>query len=370
MRALVPLTIANFRSFLRDRGGMFWSLAFPVVFVLLFGFIFSAMGRDVTYPVGWVDEDQSSASAELRAVLGRVGPLHLSDMERAPALDAMQSGNERAVVVVPQGFGAQLQAAQSGGAALSGSPATLTLFTDPSQQSASATIEQIVTQVVGAMNQRMTSSPTIVAVKAEPIQGQSLSILDYFVPSVLAMALMQLGLFGAIPLVEQREKLILKRLGATPLRRWTLVASNVLVRLVLGLVQAVLILGIGTFAFGVHIVGNWLAVAFLVILGALMFVSLGYVVAAFARTEEAASAITSVLQFPLMFLSGIFFQFDLLPGFLKAVGALIPLTYLGDAMRQVMVQGTAFVPLPVDIAVLAAWLVGCFAVSARFFRWE
>ena len=184
------------------------------------------------------------------------------------------------------------------------------------------------------------------------------------------MALMQLGLFGAIPLVQQREKLILKRLSATPLRRWSLVGSNVVMRLLVALGQTLLIVGVGAVVFGVTILGNPLFVAFLVVLGALMFISLGYVVASFAPTEETANMVTSILQFPLMFLSGIFFPLDQFPGWLRTIAAALPLTYLGDALRQVMVGGTPFVPVAVSVVVLAAWLVVCFGISARFFKWQ
>jgi ABC-2 type transport system permease protein len=70
-----------------------------------------------------------------------------------------------------------------------------------------------------------------------------------------------------------------------------------------------------------------------------------------------------------MFLSGIFFPLESLPGFLKVVAAALPLTYLGDALRQVMVGGTPFVPVALSVGVLAVWLVACFGLSARFFRW-
>jgi ABC-2 type transport system permease protein len=183
------------------------------------------------------------------------------------------------------------------------------------------------------------------------------------------MALMQLGLFGAVPLVQQREKLILKRLNATPLRRWQLIGSNVITRLLIGLVQTLLIVGVGARLFDVTILGSPVVVAFLVVLGALMFISLGYVVASFVPTEESANMVTSILQFPLMFLSGIFFPLESLPGFLKVVAAALPLTYLGDALRQVMVGGTPFVPVALSVGVLAVWLVACFGLSARFFRW-
>ena len=159
------------------------------------------------------------------------------------------------------------------------------------------------------------------------------------------MALMQLGIFAAIPLVQQREKLILKRLGATPLPRWTLVGSNIIMRLLIAGAQTVLILGIGAAVFGVQIVGSWPMIAGFVVLGALAFTSIGYVIASFARTEEAANGMTSVVQFPLMFLSGIFFPIEFMPEWLRAVATFMPLTYLGDALRQTMVGGAPFAPL-------------------------
>ena len=138
----------------------------------------------------------------------------------------------------------------------------------------------------------------------------------------------------------------------------------------IAIVQAVLIVGIGVAAFGVQVLGALWLMAAIVILGALSFISIGYVVAAFVRTEEAANGIVQVIQFPMMFLSGVFFPIEIMPSVLRPVSAILPLTYLGDALRQVMVSGSAFAPLPVDLAILGGWFVVCLGISARFFRWE
>ena len=202
------------------------------------------------------------------------------------------------------------------------------------------------------------------------LQSTNISTVAYLVPSILAMALMQLGVFAAIPLVQQREKGILKRLGATPLARWKLVGSNVLMRLMVAIVDAVVILGIGLVFFNVQIVGNLLAAAGLVLLGAGAFLAIGFALASFLKTEEQATGVVQVVQMPMMFLSGIFFSFDFLPGFLQTVARFMPLTYLGDALRQVMVNGTQVAPLGVDVAILTGWLVVCLGIAARSFRWE
>jgi ABC-2 type transport system permease protein len=135
-------------------------------------------------------------------------------------------------------------------------------------------------------------------------------------------------------------------------------------------VQTALIDAIGVGLLGVQLTGSWLEIIGIVFLGAVTFVSIGYVIASFARTEEAANGMTSIVQFPLMFLSGIFFPLEILPSWLRSVATVMPLTYLGDALRQVMVGGTPFVPLGVDVAVLAGWLVVCLGISTRFFRWQ
>jgi ABC-2 type transport system permease protein len=222
--------------------------------------------------------------------------------------------------------------------------------------------------VLGVVN--LGGRPPLVIPQAETLQTENLNFISYFVPSMLGLSVMQVGIFAAIPLVADREKLILKRLAATPLRRWQLVGSNVLMRLLIALGQAVIIIGVGVFAFGVEIVGSLLLAGLFIALGAMAFLALGYVIASFAKTEEAANGMTSVVQFPMMFLSGTFFPLDQMPAFLQGIASVIPLTYLSDALRQVMVGGAAFAPLYVCALVLAGWLVVCFAIASRTFRWQ
>ncbi|CAN5651050.1 ABC transporter permease [soil metagenome] len=364
LRGLGPMTIANIKSFTRNREAMFWSIAFPVIFVVLFGAIFS--GGTTRFSVAWVDQDGTPASAQLRAGFGQVTLLELTDATHEQALDDMRAGEVDSVIVVPAGVGEAMRPGGGGQA----QPINLLLYTDPSRSTATQTLNQIVEQVVGAVNQRLSGVPPALAVETRALQTQNISTAAYFVPSILAMALMQLGLFASIPLVAQREKLILKRLSATPLSRLTLVTSNVLMRLVVAAVQTVLIVGVGAVLFGVTIVGNLLVVGGLIVLGALVFLSIGYLIATWAKTEESATGMTSVVQFPLMFLSGIFFPIAFMPEWLQPVAAFLPLTYLGDALRQTMVGGAAYIALPIGVAILFGWLVVSTAITARFFRWQ
>ena len=363
MRALSALTIANVRGFVRDRAALFWTLAFPLIFIFLFGFIFQGSGG-AGLDVAWADEDGSPASAQLRTAFAATEGVDVTDHDRAAAIALMEDGEADTVIVVPAGYGAGLAAAGSG----TGAPAQIEVYTDPSRQQLQGSVYQVVGSVLGIVN--LGGRPPMVVPIAQTVQTENLNFISYFVPSILALSVMQVGIFAAVPLVADREKGILKRLSATPLRRWQLVGSNTLMRLLIALVQTVIIVGVGVAFFGVEVSGSLLLTAFFVALGAVSFLALGYVLASFTKTEEAANGITQVVQFPMMFLSGVFFPIEAMPQFLQSIARLIPLTYLADALRQVMVGGTPFAPLWVCAAVLLGWLVVCFAIASRKFQWQ
>jgi ABC-2 type transport system permease protein len=363
MGALTALTIANIKSYVRDRAALFWTLAFPLIFIFMFGFIFQSGGGS-GLSIGWVDQDSSSSASALRSAFETQDGIELTITDESDALARMQDGQIDAVVVVPAGYGEAVNAAGAG----TGAPSRVVVYTDPSRSNLVATVYQAVGSVLGIVN--LGGRAPLVIPQPETLQTENLNFISYFVPSMLGLSVMQVGIFAAIPLVADREKLILKRLAATPLRRWQLVGSNVVMRLIIAMIQAVIIVGVGVAVFGVEITGPFpLAVVF-VALGAVAFLALGYVVASFASTEDSANGMTSVIQFPMMFLSGTFFPINDMPDALQAVARVIPLTYLSDALRQVMVGGAAFAPLWVCFAVLLGWLVVCFGIAARKFRWQ
>ena len=364
MNGLLTLILANIRSFTRDRAALFWTLAFPLIFIIMFGAIFTG-GGDQNREFAFADNDQTPQSSELRAALDAIDGVAIVDLDEAAGLEEMRQGEADAVIVVPAGYGAALEA-------LAGAPGpstTIEVYTDPTQQNQTAATFQIVGSVLGQINLQISGRGPAVVPTPRQVQTESLTFISYLVPSILGMALMQLGVFAALPLVGDREKLILKRLAATPLRRWQLVGSNVVMRLLIAIVQTAIIVGVGAYAFDVQIAGNLLVIGALIVVGSMSFIALGYVVASFARTEEAANGMASIVQFPLMFLSGTFFPIEAMPPALQTVARALPLTYLSDGLRQAMVGGTPFSPLWVCFAVLIGFLVICFLISARFFRW-
>jgi len=363
MRSLISLTIANVRSFVRDRAALFWTILFPVIFIVLFGVIFSGGGSG--YNLGIADQDNTPTSQGLVAAFAADGPLKPTAGTADDLLASMKLGKVDAVLVIPKGF----EAAFGAGAGSTAPPLQLPLYVDPSNASSAAAITQVASAIEAGFEQHLDHVRPVAAIQTTDVQGGQLSASAFFVPSILAMALMQLGIFSAIPLVEQREKKILKRLSATPLPRWALVGSNIVLRLIIAAAQTIIILAVGSQLFQVRVTGNPLVIAGFIVVGAMAFTALGYVIASFAPTEESANFIVSAVQFPMMFLSGIFFPLQGLPDWLHTVASFLPLTYLGDALRQTMVGGVPFATLQFDALVLGGWLIVCLLISARYFRW-
>lgn len=247
-------------------------------------------------------------------------------------LQALKSGKRLIVVVIPKRSSSNL-AAHTGAV----TPVEIPVYYDPGKITTAQILISSVKETFAEIERRMAGTPKLITVKPVKAEIVKLKNIDYLLPGILAMALMQLGLFGALNFVSLRERKIIRRLGATPLPRSMMIWSEIVVRLGMAIIQTILIIPLGYFAFKVTITGNILLVLAMVLLGSAVFIALGYFLINFTKTEESAQGVIQVVQFPMMFLSGIFFPIEMMPTFLKPIVNWLPLTYLGDLLRNVMV---------------------------------
>ena len=148
MQALLALTVANIRSYTRDRAALFWTLAFPLIFIFMFGLIFQG-GTTPGLNIGWADEDGSPAAASLRDTFDSLKGVAVVAADRDASLASMRDGKVDAVIVVPAGYGA---AVAPGGAATATGPTSIVVYTDPSRSNLAGSVEQTVGAVLGVVN--------------------------------------------------------------------------------------------------------------------------------------------------------------------------------------------------------------------------
>lgn len=361
MKALFQLYIASMKEFSRDRMALFWTMAFPIIFIVLFGIIFSG-GGNTSYNVGLAVEDKGQLGQQLGKAFESVPVLKVTEGTRDDLLAKFKNGDLNAVIAVPAGVSSSLTSSR---------PAAIDLYYDPSKQADAQIVSTIVDKVVSGFDQQVQKRPVLLSVTTQTLTAQSLTSIDFLLPGILGLSLMQLGLFGTAPaLVQLREQQVLRRIGVTPLPRITLLASQVLNRLTIGLVQTVLVLLVGMLLFNVQMVGNWGLLALVVLLGAVMFVAMGYFIASLAKTQDSVTGIAQLINFPMMFLSGLFFPLSVMPEWIKPLVSILPLTYLADALRQIMVGSPPAFALGLDVAVLVGWGLLCSVLAVRFFKWE
>ncbi len=358
---ILALYIANLKEFLRFRMSLFWTIAFPVIFILLFGAVFSK-GDEISFKVGVVNEEQNKVSQAIVQAFRETNVLEVFEDGKEEEMEKFKNGERDFVVIIPKETAQNIASKKETAVEISYDPASLT--------TASAGLP-IVRQVLFAVEKQINNSPSLLTLNLSKLQTKDLRSIDYLLPGILAMSLMQLGLFAtAHPLVQLREKGVLRRLKATPLPSIYILISQLLFRLTVGLSQTVIIIVLGNIVFNVQVVGNLFLLGGFILLGALTFISMGYLIAGLASSVEVATSISQLINFPMMFLSGIFFSVEMMPDFLRPIIKAMPLSYLGDALRQIMVESTPLYSLQVDALVLGAWLIVCSILAVRFFRWE
>ena len=178
MQALLALTLANIRSYTRDRAAVFWTLAFPLVFIVLFGLIFQG-SNSARLTFGWVDDDRSAAAVQLKAGFAALDGVTLVDATLESARADMQVGKVDSVIVVPAGYGAALSANETS----AGAPTSIQVYTDPSRPQLQGSVYQAVGTVLGVVN--LGGRPPLVVPNPQTVQTENLNAISYFVPSML-----------------------------------------------------------------------------------------------------------------------------------------------------------------------------------------
>ena len=195
--------------------------------------------------------------------------------------------------------------------------------------------------------------------------------IDFLIPGLLGMNLMGSAIWGmGFAIVDARRKKLMKRLIATPMPRHYYLLSFLLSRLLLLVIEVAVVLGFGVWVFGVPARGSLLDLALLCVLGSMAFSALGLLIASRAQTIEAASGLMNVTMMPMWIVSGVFFSSQRFPDVVQPLIKALPLTAAIDALRMNMLQGGSLAQVAPQMGVLGAWLVLCFTLALKLFRWR
>ena len=194
--------------------------------------------------------------------------------------------------------------------------------------------------------------------------------IDFLIPGLLGMNLMNSGMWGVgFALVEMRQRKLLKRFVATPMRRSDFLLALTSSRLVLMVIEVGLLLGFGVLVFHMRVLGSILSVVLLGSLGAVAFGGVGLLTACRAQKIESVSGLINLVMMPMWIFSGVFFSYQRFPAVTHPFIKALPLTALNDALRATILEGASLASQSGRLAVLAIWGGVSFVLALRWFRW-
>ena len=350
MQSYWAMVIANLKMTIRNRQAIFWNLAFPAIFILIFGAVF---GNDSlsTIEIGVAGPDSATRSQVVQGLESSDAfNVHVGtdDDER----EALNENDRQVVLIVPETID-------------SSQPVTL-LYNEqggPTGAIAQSAVQNALYAILGGSE--------LAPIQTQAVSTLNLSFIDFFVPGILAMSIMNSGVIGlSTAFTSFREKGILRRIKVTPFALWKFILARIVASMVVILATCAILIGVGMLVWGLNVRGNWLLIVLTILIGSLAFLAIGYAISSFARNTESAASYSNLVTFPMLFLSGVFFPIGSMPGWLQPIIKLLPLRYLVDALRDPMMYGRGIASTWTDLLVLLAVFAVCLAFAVRFFRWD
>lgn len=352
MRVL-ELAKRNFKEILRDRILMAFLIGMPVIFMLIFGFAFRDVGTE-PLTIGIVDQDQTPISQQFVGALNQISALNVSNYgEKDVAREALRLGDLNGVLVIPNGFGSEVQ---------TGAQTQLALLYDQSELMMKERFVSIITSAAIAF-----AGTTIpVSVEAKGIQAADIGYMNILGPGMTVFGLMILIPTAAASIARDKELEVMPRLLTTPLRPWQFIAGYSLPYIPMLIIQIVLYLGIA-YALGLRILGNFGLVLMVLFVLGLSCLAIGMIWGSIIKRESQAH-VSWIIIVPMALLSGAWFETGGMPSVMQGISKAFPATYAISAAQDVISRGLGFGAIANDFYILLGFAVGLFAIGAILFR--
>ncbi|HMB45787.1 MAG TPA: ABC transporter permease [Candidatus Methanoperedens sp.] len=357
------IMIKEFKQLFRKKVLFVPLFIFPIVMIVFFGY---GMGGSVNN-VGMliVNNDMGVSSNALIQELGTFIPknsdnkmfeiTYTKDMAQSEAEDKINSGQFKAVLIIPADYSNSL--------AKNEKPEVI-LLTDQSDTTSSGIIIETMNRILSE------SQPGTILLVVPDIYG-NLKYIDFLTPAVIALTVF----FGTVmstgyAVAGEREDGTIVRILMTPISRGAVILGKTIHQLILQLARAVILILAAILIFGVKMNGSWFLVALILIIFTFGAVGMGIAISAKSEDMTSFQQISMLFTLPSMFATGVFFPLDSVPDWMRWIAYFIPLTYANDAMRIVMIKGQGINAIAGDLIILLIFSIIIFAVAIRIFRRE
>jgi len=358
-RATLAIAVASFRSIIRSPSAVVFSLAFPLIFIIVFA---NLGGGGLSVAVGVAKTSDTSSINPVFQALNHISIVHLvKNQSTADMAKNLSKGDLDAVIDIQKNNGAP--------------PYTLNIQYTTASEQKDGILRSLLYSVFYQINSHgNTDRQPVAELKEATIKGREYKYIDFILPGMLGFSLLSSGVFGtAFVFLSLRLTLVIKRFFATPVKRYSIVLGEALARLVFSWIGALFIITVGHYFFGFTLVHGLVTVINMLILSALgliIFMGFGFIISGIAKNESTVPPLSNIITLPQFLLSGTFFATTAFPSWLQVLSNILPLTYLNNAMRNVAFEGASLGDVTHDLLILGIWFVVVYAVAVKTFKWE
>jgi ABC-2 type transport system permease protein len=360
-KAMFAITKASLKATFRSPSAVVFSIGFPLIFILVFGFIGEGSGFSLDVAL----DKNSDTSNQIYVVLKQIQGIHLVDKDDSLLKEDLQRGNITAIINIQKNSSVNPSYIIYLKSSEAVKPQDLQL------------LQSILNSVISNINSSVyPNAATIAKVDAniQKIPGRVYREIDFILPGQLGFSLLSAGVFGvAFLFFNLRQQLVLKRFFATPITRPYIVIGEAISRVIFQMIAAVVIIGIGTSAFHFTLVHGFTTIVqlmFLSFIGLIVFMGYGFIVSNVAKNESTIPPFANLFTFPQFLLAGTFFPITVFPKWLQFFCNLLPLTHFNNAMREISFEGANLLNVWKDISILLIWGVLLYAIAIKVFKWE
>ncbi len=351
------------KRFIRDKTALFFTFAFPLIFLFAFGSIFS--GGDINLKIAIINNAKSDFATRFIEQVSKSDVLNVTSgiTDVAQAKQKMSRGEIDSFIELPANFGEPNEQRIPAG--------VMNVYYQKGAEQSGRTVAAIMQQVLDGINKQLGRPDATLTVAEKSTDSQGLTSFDYTFSGLLGFAIMSMGIFGlANAMPQEKQRGSFRRLRASPFRASQLILANGVHYLIITLmsVLAMVIASLTIFHFNMR--GNWITFAIFAAYAAIMILGFGLFIGAWARNENQSAPLSNLVSFPMMFLSGVFFPRFLYPEWLQGVTQFVPLTPVVDGLRRIMTENAALTQLGPELAIIGAWTLIIYVAATKCFRWD
>lgn len=351
------------RRFFRDPVAMFFTIAFPLLFLVIFGSLFGGK-TSVSFDVAIIDQANNDFSQSFVNNAQEDKTFKISSItNKQQALDAMEESKLSSVIILPKTFGEPNERGLPSGKA--------TVYFDKGSPEAGQIVAQILDKVLTGISSDITKTQPLFSVEQQSLQTNNLRPFDYTFSGLVGFSILSLGIFGLAQVMpSQKQKGVLRRLQVSPFSSAQLTVGTMLYYLALGFISISILTIVATLFFGLEMRGSWMSYTLVCVLGLIMAIGVGLGVGGWAKNENQAAPLSNLIAFPMMFLSGAFFPRFNMPDWLRGITDYVPLTPVIDSIRFITTENYSLLQLAPQLLIIIGWTVVIYIIAIRTFRWE